>query len=174
MNSSWAGYLEKVFPPKRMRLSVLLLSLALPAVDFFMGPIIQFPITYMIPVALSAWYLNLRWAVSLALLLPLVRFSFHFLWRTHWMLDEAAVNMVVRMAVLFSFSVLIHRASVQARALEVKVRVLEGFLPICSWCKRIRNEEGQWEQMEVYITERSEAEFTHGICPDCQKKHFPT
>ncbi len=50
-----------------------------------------------------------------------------------------------------------------------EVNLLTGFLPICSNCKKIRDEKGEWEQMEKYISHRSEAQFSHGICPDCMK-----
>lgn len=50
-----------------------------------------------------------------------------------------------------------------------EVKVLSGFLPICATCKVIRNEEGEWVKMETYIRDRSEAEFTHGICPSCKQ-----
>ena len=50
------------------------------------------------------------------------------------------------------------------------VRTLRGLIPICAWCKRIRNDRGYWEQLESYITSHSEADFTHGMCPDCAKK----
>jgi CheY-like chemotaxis protein len=50
------------------------------------------------------------------------------------------------------------------------VKKLSGLLPICASCKKIRDERGEWNQMEVYITARSEAGFTHGICPDCAKE----
>lgn len=56
-----------------------------------------------------------------------------------------------------------HRAS---RNLA-QVRVLSGLLPICAWCKKIRDDNGYWSQVETYIRERSEADFSHGICPDC-------
>lgn len=48
-----------------------------------------------------------------------------------------------------------------------EVNLLTGFLPVCSNCKKIKNDDGQWEQMELYISKRSEATFSHGICPDC-------
>jgi len=48
-----------------------------------------------------------------------------------------------------------------------EVRTLHGLLPICSNCKSVRNDEGYWERIEVYIGERSDAAFTHGICPEC-------
>lgn len=49
-------------------------------------------------------------------------------------------------------------------------RGLEGLLPICAWCKRIRDESGQWQQLEVYIRDRSDADFTHGACPECAER----
>ena len=47
------------------------------------------------------------------------------------------------------------------------VRQLQGLLPICAYCKRIRNDENYWEQLETYLSEHSEATFSHGICPNC-------
>ena len=54
-----------------------------------------------------------------------------------------------------------------------KVKMLSGFLPICMSCKKIRDDKGYWEQVEVYIRDHSEAEFSHGICPECMKKLYP-
>ena len=53
------------------------------------------------------------------------------------------------------------------------VKKLSGLLPICSSCKKIRNDNGYWKQIEGYIAEHSEAVFTHGLCPDCVKKLYP-
>lgn len=61
-------------------------------------------------------------------------------------------------------------ADLQA-ALE-KVKLLSGLLPICASCKKIRDDKGYWNQIESYIRERSEAEFSHGICPDCMHKLY--
>lgn len=54
-----------------------------------------------------------------------------------------------------------------------KVKTLSGMLPICASCKKIRDDKGYWEQIEIYIRDHSEAEFTHGICPDCVKTLYP-
>jgi PAS domain S-box-containing protein len=54
-----------------------------------------------------------------------------------------------------------------------KVRTLHGMLPICASCKKIRNDKGYWEQIESYLEDHSEAEFTHGICPDCARALYP-
>jgi len=53
------------------------------------------------------------------------------------------------------------------------LRILKGFLPICSSCKKIRDDHGSWNQLEVYIRDHSEAEFSHGICPECRDKLYP-
>jgi len=54
-----------------------------------------------------------------------------------------------------------------------QVKTLRGLLPICSGCKKIRDDQGYWNRIETFITEHSDAQFSHGICPDCAKKYFP-
>jgi len=54
-----------------------------------------------------------------------------------------------------------------------EIKKLQGILPICSSCKKIRNDKGDWTQIEEYIRDHSEAEFSHGMCPECIKKHYP-
>ncbi len=51
------------------------------------------------------------------------------------------------------------------------IRQLHGLLPICSYCKRIRDDEDYWHQIEAYVAQHSETEFTHGLCPECHEKH---
>lgn len=58
------------------------------------------------------------------------------------------------------------------RALE-QIKTLQGILPICSFCKKIRNDQGYWDQLEVYVSEHSDAQFSHGLCPECLKEHYP-
>jgi PAS domain S-box-containing protein len=53
------------------------------------------------------------------------------------------------------------------------IRTLKGLLPICSSCKKVRDDKGYWNQIEAYVSEHSEAEFTHGICPECAQKLYP-
>jgi hypothetical protein len=54
-----------------------------------------------------------------------------------------------------------------------EVKELRGFIPICSACKKIRDDAGYWQQIEKYIQDRSDAQFTHGICPDCTRRLYP-
>jgi hypothetical protein len=58
------------------------------------------------------------------------------------------------------------------RALS-EVKTLSGLLPICASCKKIRDDQGYWNQIEIYIKNHSQATFTHGICPECMKKLYP-
>jgi DNA-binding NtrC family response regulator len=53
-----------------------------------------------------------------------------------------------------------------------KIKTLSGLLPICAWCKKIRDDAGYWQQLESYIGKHSGAEFSHSICPDCLKEKF--
>lgn len=67
---------------------------------------------------------------------------------------------------------------VQARTAELEqalgeVKRLSGFIPICASCKNVRNDQGYWTQVEAYISERSEATFSHGLCPDCIHRLYP-
>lgn len=54
-----------------------------------------------------------------------------------------------------------------------QVKTLRGFLPICSSCKQIRDDKGYWNQIEAYLSQHAEIEFSHGICPDCVAKLYP-
>lgn len=65
------------------------------------------------------------------------------------------------------------RTAAQLRDALHNVRTLQGLLPICSHCKKIRNDDGYWQQVESYIGQRSDARFSHGICPDCAQEHYP-
>ncbi len=51
-----------------------------------------------------------------------------------------------------------------------KIKILTGLLPMCAWCKKVRDDAGYWKKVETYVQEHSDASFTHGICPDCLKK----
>jgi GAF domain-containing protein len=78
-------------------------------------------------------------------------------------MDQAAV--AIRNASLFEAEGSARRAAEQALA---EVKALRGLLPICSYCKKVRNDENYWEQIETYICQHSDAQFSHSICPECR------
>jgi hypothetical protein len=53
-----------------------------------------------------------------------------------------------------------------------EVKTLSGLLPICAYCKKIRDDKGSWNEIELYIGQRSSANFTHSVCPDCASHHY--
>jgi hypothetical protein len=55
-----------------------------------------------------------------------------------------------------------------------QVRTLQGLVPICMHCKKIRTDHNYWVQVEQYVGERTDARFSHGLCPDCVTTHYPT
>jgi hypothetical protein len=153
--------------------AVILSALTLTA-DYLTGPYISFPVLFIFPVALMAWFRSCRWAIFLSLVLCAARqeMSVHWQAETKFSLSIIFINTEIRMVVLFLVALLISRVARQQRGLLTKVRVLEGILPVCSFCKKIRNDENVWESIETYIGRRSEAQFSHSICPECGKIHY--
>ncbi len=86
--------------------------------------------------------------------------------------DIVKLRVKTQMELKLQRDTLIERNEELRKAL-VEIKKLSGLLPICSSCKKIRDDKGYWTQLENYISEHSEAEFTHGCCPDCMKKLYP-
>ena len=55
----------------------------------------------------------------------------------------------------------------------LEIKTLQGIVPICSFCKKIRDDKGFWSQVESYVSQHTDAQFSHGVCPDCQEEHYP-
>ncbi len=151
--------------------SIALAALCL-GLDFLLGPYIVFPITYIIPVIIAAWFCRSFYAYFLAIIQPLVRLSFPFTWHAPWSVTDSIINTTIRIVVLVCFAYLVSRTARQTRELARRVNLLEGILPICSLCKKIRDERGNWQQVEIYVSNRSEALFSHSLCPDCLKRDY--
>lgn len=81
---------------------------------------------------------------------------------------------LVNLSICFGITVLvIIIIALLIKAYQKKIDTLRGIVPICSYCKQIRDDKGYWNQVEEYVSKHTEAEFSHGICPECIKKHFP-
>jgi len=148
------------------------LSLLIIAADHFTDPYIQFPILFLFPIMLASVYNGCWWGVGLAIVMPIIRCYFEVS-VVPWAMPQEVINTGIRLIVLVVFAVLVDRTAQQTRALQREVTLLRGILPICSFCKKIRQEDNTWEHMETYITKRSEAQFSHSVCPDCLKVHYP-
>jgi len=160
--STWAGR----YPvPLAIGVAVLVLI-----ADYFTGERIRFPLLFIVPVALASWHGQKWLAISFALLMPAARVGFHFPWHETQSLRSSILNNGISSAALLIYGYLIHRTAWQTAALSERVQLLEGMLPICAWCKRIRDDDGEYETVEQYLAEHTGATFTHGICPECAAK----
>jgi hypothetical protein len=158
---AWAGTLA-------LALGILILG-----ADIASGPHVRGPVLFAFPVVVAGWHGFAKTAMSLATVLPAVRFVVEATaWRVHVVFPEAVASGAVGIAALVGLAFLAGRAGL-AQRLRERVKILEGILPICAFCKRIRDKEDRWQSVERYISDRSQAAFSHGLCPDCAKKHYP-
>jgi hypothetical protein len=140
--------------------------------DYVIGPDPMFPVLYCIPVFIAAWYSGTTTSLLLASVLPLVHVGLLVsVWGQDNLVTIAAT--LARGLIVGLGAMWLARFAEHERALEHHVETLEGLLPICSFCKSIRNDKGEWEKLELYISDRSDALFSHGFCPSCQKIHYP-
>jgi hypothetical protein len=137
----------------------LSLSVLLVGCDWLSGSVIQFPLLHVIPVSLAAWSGRRVHAYALAVLLPATRVILTYAWHIEQTPFDLGINFIIRGIALVGLVYLL--------LFLQSMRVLRGLLPICAWCKRIRDEDGDWSAVETYVQTHSEASFTHGICPDC-------
>ncbi len=84
-------------------------------------------------------------------------------------LERAIVIAMARHADLLA----LHQANQDLQQALAEVKTLTGLLPICAGCKKIRDDKGYWNEVETYVSEHTDAKFTHGICPTCIAKYYP-
>jgi len=158
---------------KNTGFSCIFIALIVLMIDYLTGKDIEFPIVYALPVGMAAWQNKKTLAYATAMFLPLARMGFHFPWHETQSFSVVLINTPISVLALAIYAYSIDRIAWQTKELEKEVKTLKGILPICASCKKIRNEKGEYEQMEKYVTEHSEASFSHGICPECLKKLYP-
>ena len=138
------------------------------AIDVSNGPFIRMPALFVFSVLAASWYSGLAAGVVFSIALPAVRLFFEWNIVKPWNHADSVINMALLAVALASVPVVIHYIRQQQR----RIKILQGFLPICSFCKKIRTGENAWVQMERYITNHSQAAFTHTLCPECAAKEY--
>ena len=139
---------------------------------------------YFLPVWLIGWHVGLRSGMYMALLAAGTWFAADYAsnhpyaspgiagWNA---LMELGANIVVAGIASVVRTQLRAHEKLNNELFETMAQIkrLEGLLPICAACKQIRNERGEWELMEKYITSHSEAQFSHSVCPECARQLYP-
>jgi hypothetical protein len=163
-----------LLPPGRLHpMWWMVLGAALLWIDYLAGPSPQYPVVYALPVSLAAWYSGKWPALALAIAVPVLRVA--LLWPSTAAADLASLMLttLLRGLVIVFMALWFARLAELERDLSHRVNVLEGLLPMCSFCKNIRNEAGEWERLETFISRRSAAQFSHSVCPSCGNVHYP-
>jgi hypothetical protein len=146
----------------------LALSLVCLAIDYSAGPVIEFPVVYLIPISVASWFGGRRWGMTLAFVLPLCRLYFRTVWNPPWTFYESSINAAIRIGVFASFAWLIDRTARQMLELR-HMHLLEGMLGVCSVCKNIRDERlDAWQSLDSYI-QAHPGEFRQELCPACAR-----
>lgn len=148
--------------------------------DYTTGPDLGFFVFYFIPLAFGAWYGTgtALWSLGFSALASGLWFAADNYTGQHysspsigyWNAGARLITFVfVTLMIMRVKHLLDHERQLNeelSRAMA-EIKVLSGLLPICASCKKIRDEQDAWHQIEVYIGKRSEATFSHGICPEC-------
>ncbi len=111
--------------------------------------------------------------ISLAILLFIACISFFIIYQQVKNLRQRQIAEAEVERYRQNLERLVEERTEELQLAQSKIKILNGFLPICSNCKKIRDDKGYWNQIESYIRDHSEAEFTHGICPVCAKELYP-
>ncbi len=159
----------------------LIFTCVIGILDSLTGYELSFSILYLAPISLGAWYAGKWSGVGIAVVSGLV-----------WLLADLAAGHSFQnpfapyynLAVILSEFVLVglivsalqgayQRQTTLTEELREalrNIRTLRGLIPICAWCKKVRDDKGYWQEVEAYLAERSEAAFTHGLCPKCHEE----
>ncbi|MFN7958885.1 MAG: hypothetical protein U0P46_11280 [Holophagaceae bacterium] len=172
-------------PTQRNKTKAIVMSLMfwgiLTWLDYAMGLRVRFGPAYAFPVLLITWYFGRSWGLLSALISALlwhgmqmvVLQDYSITFYRYWdLLSGLLAFLAVALAASWSRGMYL-RASLLNEELQLaleKVRTLEGMLPICAWCRKVRDEQGQWEQIETYVAKHSDTTWTHGICPECSQR----
>jgi len=154
--------------------------------DYLTGPDFSIVLFYLLLAAWSGWWLRGVPALIAAAAMAGGWWFVNVLVFYHWQAAPLPVKVWNALMVLGVLLLIAHAASRTRQAYEKQralnaslhkamneIKVLEGLVPICSWCKAIRTGNGKWVSIESFIAQQTPAQLTHSICPDCSRKVAP-
>ena len=150
---------------------MLLICLVFVALDWELVPLSVFPFIFIFPTMLVAWNRPFWLSMLCAGVLSTTRILHQLVFSSEPVVANELADTLICFWVLELLALLTVLLGQQARQLRQRVRTLEGLLPMCSFCKSIRNDQEEWERLENYVA-RHGATLSHGLCPDCAQKHY--
>jgi hypothetical protein len=160
----------------------LVIAIVVGYLDWITGERLNFFVFYFIPVSIGAWFLGRSTALSLAIVTALewswVDNLFGHITSPFYVIWDLSIHLVAFISIGLALSKVRQLLDTERELSNdlhkslAEIKVLEAFLPICCVCKKIRTETKEWEQIESYISKRTDTKFSHGYCPECAAKAF--
>jgi len=162
----------------------LLLNLIIGVTDYLTGVDLRIEIFYLIPIGILSWLVNRYAGIIMSVVSTITTVTanllagqvivnyFIYYWNilVHFGFFIVAVYLISEEKIISDNNkILIDKLH---KSLD-EIKTLSGLLPICSACKKIRDDDGYWRQIEHYISEYTDTRFSHSICPDCKEKLYP-
>jgi hypothetical protein len=155
-------------------LSVLVLGLT----DYMTGYELSFFVFYFIPIAITAWWVDPISSYLIAILSSIVWFLCdHYSSRPYssaispyWNVTTPLLSFLIIAYTTSKIRFLLSKERKTSQERFRQIKTLDGLVPICADCKKIRNDRGYWQRVEEYLSEHTDATFTHGLCEECVSK----
>ena len=158
------------------------ISLLIDWADYVSGEKFDFFVFYLIPIALATWYGGRAAGITLAIVSAAAWFQSDIMSQRSYSLLIGSWDTIMRLIAFLAVAVTLSWIRSDLLELQVmngkltkamaEIKQLEGILPMCTFCRKIRNNENRWVSLERYISEHSNAQISHGMCPYCYKKHY--
>lgn len=153
-------------------------------IDYATGYEFAFSLFYLLPIILVSWFVSRKAGMLFSLMSSLIIFVADYFAGKSFMPPFAELwNLSIHFCFFIIIAFLItllksefdeHMRLIVAQKVSLnEIKVLSGMLPICASCKNIRDDKGYWNQIETYISEHSEVQFSHSVCPNCMEKLYP-
>jgi len=162
----------------------LLLNLIIGVIDYFTGYEIGIEVFYLIPIGLLSWLVSKSAGFFMSAISTITLMTANFLagkiivnyFIYSWNISVHVCFFLIVAYLIAEEKMISDNNQILIDKLQKsldEIKTLSGLLPICSACKKIRDDDGYWRQIEHYISEYTDARFSHGICPDCKEKLYP-
>lgn len=168
---------------RRLYIACILLTMTVLMLDLVIPLGVAMGVPYILVVLISLWSPKKNFTVTVAAICSIFTISAFFYQPPVAEMWKAVANRILALSAIWVTAILGLQRKIAEEKREKAIRerekalddikILHGLIPICSSCKKIRDDKGYWSQLEVYIKNHSEADFSHGICPECAKKLYP-